>query len=246
MISPGAQPTTLGWVWTGETCPTPELLAQALGDPEDRPPLRRSDHDFCTCWQCTQPNWTELDLLTLTMPNDQEDRDEARDRDTNPASAEPPSEGETTRTDNARPALVPPALPAERMRELAVDELLKMHKTVAAGLQELLAPDGRLAKQTEAIAAAIDRAAERTNGTYELLRGELKSFREATQAKDADHDQQIAELRKQIEAIQTKMAADRREFEGKFAEQQACLDEVNRILGTFGYGPPAESTAPTG
>lgn len=230
-----AVPPALGWVWTGISQTPPELLAQALSDPEDRPPLRRSDHDFCTCWECSQPNLTEFDLLTLTMPNDQEDRD------TNPASAEPPSEG-VTRTENERPALAPPGIPRETMRDLAVDELLAMHKTVAAGLQELLAPQGRLAKQTEAIAAAIDRAAERTNGTYELLRGELKSFRDATQAKDADHDQQIAELRKQIEAIQAKMAADRAEFEAKFKEQQDCLDEVNRILGTFGHGPP--ETAP--
>lgn len=63
-------------IYVGPTSPPPALLAAALSDPEDRAPLRRSDHDFCTCWECTQPNVTELELLDL-MPQDQDDPREA-------------------------------------------------------------------------------------------------------------------------------------------------------------------------
>jgi chromosome segregation ATPase len=145
--------------------------------------------------------------------------DEAEANLTTPAP--PPTDREApTNPENEVPrrdAFKPP--PPDSFRELAEQELVTMQKQLLQGLEELLGPQGRLAEQTAAISAVIDRAADRTNGTYELLRHELHKLGESLRAADSAHDRRLETLEREIAELRQKLN-----------EQEMQLKETNRSI----------------
>lgn len=101
-----------------------------IGDPEDRPPLRRSDHEFCTCWECSQPDPSALSLFLMSQ--DQDDSPEAAAE-----TLAPPTDREAkTNPDNEKPeprqAMNPPPKRESYFEEAARDfaaSLIEMRAT---------------------------------------------------------------------------------------------------------------------
>lgn len=136
-----------------------------------------------------------------------------REQETSPYASEhpmrdtKPPDAEDFKADRVLRAMIPgaPKAPSldqdtDDMRAMATDELVVMHKRLNLALDELLGPDGRLAKQTEAISAVVDRAADKWDGTYRLLAGQIQSLSERFEKKDREHDQRFETFeRKQLE-----------------------------------------------
>lgn len=146
----------------------------AVGDPEDSNPA----------FFCRPPM------------NDQDERDEPRNSVT--ISAPPPSE--PTRPEaSERPAIAPPARVPDAAElgqtGLAATDPPEWFKASFIG-QALTkfaddADDIRKGRERQHVAQMAKLDEIKTD--YETLRRELKSFRNATQAKDAEHDSRLAE-----------------------------------------------------
>ena len=89
--------------------------------------------------------------------------------------------------------------------------------------------EGRNAQHAEVMGAVRDLRADN-----ELIRGELIAFRRSVHEKDADHDRQLADLRREVTALRDRMVTDRAEYERRFDEQQRIVDTVNEMI------PPLE------
>lgn len=187
----------------------PKLFMVPLSDPEDLPPLRRSDHDFCTCWECTQPNLTELELLAH-MPNDKDDPREAAtlvpETDPEPERKTlPPGEADAEaqrRYETMIPGVAVLGDPPKTLEDSYLDRAIRVVANAGAKLAEDK-EERRL--QHEAVLAAILRSETSNQASWESMRAQLETWRKLSEARDADHDEKISDLRFELAALREQL-----------------------------------------
>jgi len=230
MMSPGALPATLGHIWIGETCPPPELLAECFAMSK----LDDEEDNF--------PTQTRQTLMSNSSD----------DRDTNPASAEPPSEG-VTRAENPIPrdAMNPPPQGDSMYDKLVAvgTDILAAHAEQKKIHQDLSDSEGAMARlQRNIVASELERALANFAGLVDTMKvAVLEAIGKVDKAsKDRDDElvKQIADLRKQLADTRAQMTADKTELEGKleaqrqdyekrFAGQQLCLDTIEKLIPEY-------------
>jgi hypothetical protein len=179
------------------------------------------------------------------MPTDQNDRERLTD------AAPPPEEAETSPHASVaplapvtqRPAIAPPArLPdVPDHAELGASALAASKPPVWWESSFIGQALGKFANDAEDIRKGRDQQhnalvtkLDTLTADNVLIRGEIIAFRKAVHEKDADHDRQLADLRRDLDGLRSKLAEDRAEFERRFAEQQRIVDVVNEMI------PPLE------
>jgi ActR/RegA family two-component response regulator len=113
-------------------------------------------------------------------------------------------------------------------KEVAVNDVVAAQRQLQTGLDQLLGPGGRLEQQTAAIAAVVDNAAAKWDGTYRLLVGEIQIFRQQSEAKDREQDgklerltRELSELRGRIDTLERTRGTD-----GELGEVKSILNEL--------------------
>jgi hypothetical protein len=130
----------------------------------------------------------------------------------------PPTDREApTQSDNPIPrreAINPPPKPtADSLLIDCMNQLLEGNESLKLIRRDLLDLDGAFAERQR-----------------EHRRELVRELKEAVIPRVVRLEETVAELRKQVEALQTNMATQRTAYETKFAEQQACLDVINDML----------------
>lgn len=206
----------VGFSSLGEPAP---LLAQALFDPEDRPPLRRSDHEFCTCWECSRPDPDFRDPLTL-MPNDQDEREtDTVPPDTDRAQREtaPPDPIEEAGARDAlktmlpaAPSLPPPPAPPEYWKA-AYDKLVEIHEDSKKDRESRQAREDALVGRF--VAAAKESSDANRDDLMTALGEVTKSVENmgtklvALEKHDAAHDERLNEGEARFKQIEESIVA---------------------------------------
>lgn len=190
-----------GRVWTGISRTPPELLAQALSDPEDDNPAFR----------------------IRAMP----DQDDSRNAVTTPAP--PPSEP-TTRTENDKPeprdAIAPPARMPDTQElggtALAATEAPEWFKASFIG-QALTSfaddaralREGRAQQHAEVLAKLDEQGAKQDDAArlvlelganLDLLTGEFKLFRDACEKRLAEGDERFRSIERKVSELEARFA----------------------------------------
>lgn len=221
-------------IYVGPANPPPELLRAALIDSEDRPPLRRSDHDFCTCWECTQPNVTELELLNL-MPQDQDDPREVatiapetdREPETEERKTQPPGAADAEAT-RVMATMLPeaPLLPERAPLTLEDSYLDRAIRVVASAGAKLAEDKEERRQQHEAVLHAIHRADENASRNYEMLRREVIALKRS----DLLQDGKIADLRLELAAMRDQLTQ--------------AIGRIDALERRIPHAPPEASATP--
>jgi hypothetical protein len=187
------------------------------------------------------------------MPNhDQDDRDEPRNSPT--ISSPPMSEGEPTRTDNPRPAVNPPP-PGDLVEQVEgnktnsgdslYDQLKRVGSDVIAASHslaltraELTDPEGAMARMQRSIVkgelgAALKDFASLVDTMKLAVLEAVSKVDASSKERDAAHDRRLAALESEVKRLRDLMATDKASFEQKFAEQQLCLDTIEKLIPEY-------------
>lgn len=173
-------------IYIGPTLAPPPLLACALGDAEDNPPLqfRRSMPD---------PNDTRNEE-TLVPPTDREA----------PTGIE--HEAPQRRDAVAPPAPIAPAA-ADSIFLTAVKDITDAARTIREERESRRAfEEAQLELQRQTL-AAIERAERNGETNWRNMAGQLESWRRVSQDKDADHDKRLEALELQMAALKDELVA---------------------------------------
>lgn len=223
-------------LYIGTTLPSPELLASVLGDPED---------NFAT----TPPR------LRTVMPND-DDQEDPRAVPTLAPDTEP------TRTENPVPerrdAIAPGAIPtlkpatADSMFTDAVNQIVEAANVIKAGKAEADRLEQRRREEHEALLAAIQKADDNNQRSYEMLRDELRHLKDSDLRQDqrliegekrfATIEQSISELKVELLAMVAKAATEAAQKIEKLELALADLKARNAPAPSPSPPAPAEQT----
>jgi hypothetical protein len=249
----------VGFSSFGERAP---LLAQALFDPEDRPPLRRGDHEFCTCWECSQPDPNFRDLLIL-MPNDQDERetdtvppdtDRAERETTPPDPIEEAGAREALKTMlPAAPSLPPSPAPPEYWKA-AYDKLVEIHE------ESRKDRDSRQAREDALVGRFVAATKESSDANRDDLMAALGEVTKSVEnmgtklvdleKHDAAHDERLNEGEVRFKQIEDSIIALKDDlFELVTREMKSATDKIQALEKLLAEakanaGPPA-TTAPS-
>jgi ActR/RegA family two-component response regulator len=187
-----------------------------------------------------------LALATYTRPRLRLIMPEDTDRVTPTDIAPPPSVDEVpiTQPPGKLETMLPARTPSD-FKEVAVNDVLAAQRQLQRGLDDLLGPGGRLEAQTAAIAAVVDNAAAKWDGTYRLLAGEMQTFRQQVEAKDREQDTKLERVMSELVALRARVEVLERERGGgrELSEVKSLLTALFlRMEMQEANGAPAKAT----
>lgn len=238
MISQGCQPISLGMAWSGISRTPPELLAQALSDPEDDSPAFR-----------IRPMSDPPSRDTIASPSETFD---AREAETHPRASDGPILPPAPVPDEAE--LRASAVGSSEMPEWFESSFLgKALARFAADAEDirkgrdrqhadLLAKlDEQGAKQDDAARLVVEMGAN-----LDLLTGEFKLFRDACEKRLAEGDERFRAIERKLVMLESKFLAslEQRVHEAlkPFVDD---LEEIRGLIAELKNDPAQAPSAPT-